>query len=144
MPVNFTTIQQNSFLKTSFNIYLMVLKWLRIGLTLSLQCKDEWSCLIRKRPAWHISVSVGFRMSLLPFTGKQLLQRCEVIRGDAFQLRHHILHPFSRIDIGLVAGGYEGVDHGSAICGIVIVAVAILRLCRADWDAQCFARSPPF
>ena len=35
---------------------------------------------------------------LLPFTGK------------------HILYPFSRIDVSLVAGDYEGVDHGSAIC----------------------------
>lgn len=38
-----------------------------------------------------------------------------------------------RIDIGLVAGGYEGVDHGSAICGIVIVAVAIVVQADLQW-----------
>ena len=61
-----------------------------------------------------ISVSVG----LLPFTGKQ---------------RHHIHHPFSRIDVSLVAGGYEGVDHGGAICGVVIVAVAIVVQADLQW-----------
>ena len=58
-----------------------------------------------------ISVSVGLRMGLLPFTGKQ---------------RHHIHHPFSRIDVSLVAGGYEGVDYDGTICSIVIVSVAIV------------------
>ena len=38
-----------------------------------------------------------------------------------------------RIDIGLVAGGYEGVDHGSAICGVVIVAVAIVVQAYLQW-----------
>lgn len=42
-------------------------------------------------------------------------------------------HPFSRIDIGLVAGDYEGVDHGSSICGVVIVAVAIVVQADLQW-----------
>lgn len=42
-------------------------------------------------------------------------------------------HPFSRIDIGLVIGGYEGVEHDSAICGVVIVAVAIVVQADLQW-----------
>ena len=42
-----------------------------------------------------------------------------------FRLGRVVDHPFSRIDIGLVAGDYEGVDHGGTICSIVIVAVAV-------------------
>lgn len=65
-------------------------------------------------------------MGLFPFTGKQPLHGCEVIRGDAFYPRHNILHPFSRIDICLVAGGNEGVDHSSTIGSIMIVAVTVV------------------
>ena len=72
-------------------------------------------------------------MSLLPFTGKQLLQRCEVVRGYAFHLQHHILHTFSRIDIVLVADGYEGVDYSGMICGVVIVAVAMVVQADLQW-----------
>ena len=42
-----------------------------------------------------------------------------------FRLGRVVDHPFSRIDVSLVGGGYEGVDHGSAICVVVIVAVAV-------------------
>ena len=50
-----------------------------------------------------------------------------------FRLGHVVYHLFSRIDIGLVAGGYEGVNHGSAIYGVVIVAVAIVVQDDLQW-----------
>ena len=50
-----------------------------------------------------------------------------------FRLGRVVYHPFSRIDVGLVAGGYEGVDHGIAICGVVIVAVAIVVQADLQW-----------
>ncbi|MBQ0080943.1 MAG: hypothetical protein KBS95_05280 [Alistipes sp.] len=69
---------------------------------------------------------VGVGMGLLPFAGKEHLQRGEVIRGNSFHLWHHIHHPFSWIDIGLVASSDKGVDHSSSICSIMIVSVAIV------------------
>ena len=56
--------------------------------------------------------------------------------GHVFRLGRVVDHPFSRIDVSLVAGGYEGVDHGSAICVVVIVAVAVSPCVLQCWGRK--------